>query len=34
MSEHANDTMLIRKTVTVPVTPQRAFELFTARIAS
>ena len=32
MSEQANDTMPIRKTVTVPVTPQRAFELFTARI--
>ena len=32
MSEQANDTMPIRKTVTVPVTPQCAFELFTARI--
>ena len=32
MSEQAKDIMPIRKTVTVPVTPQRAFELFTARI--
>src|ERR1700733_11297675 len=32
MSDQANDTAPIRKTVTVPVPPQRAFELFTARI--
>lgn len=32
MSEQANDTTAIRKTVTVPVAPPRAFELFTAGI--
>jgi uncharacterized protein YndB with AHSA1/START domain len=32
VSTQSNDTMPIRKTVTVPVTPPRAFELFTARI--
>jgi uncharacterized protein YndB with AHSA1/START domain len=31
MTEPVNDTMPVRKTVTVPVPPQRAFELFTAR---
>jgi len=31
MTEPANDTMPVRKTVPVPVSPQRAFELFTAR---
>ena len=32
MSDQPSDTAPIRKTVTVPVPPQRAFELFTARI--
>ena len=32
MSEQANDLLPIRKTQTVPLTPERAFELFTARI--
>lgn len=31
MSEQANDIMPVRKAVTVPVPPQSAFELFTAR---
>ena len=32
MSEQPKNTMPIRKTVTVPITPERAFELFTARL--
>jgi uncharacterized protein YndB with AHSA1/START domain len=31
MSEQASDITPVRKTVTVPIPPQRAFELFTAR---
>lgn len=32
MSEQANGTLPIHKTMTVPLPPERAFELFTARI--